>query len=112
MRGGFAGQGVYLAPAASAPPASRLMFRLWSAAVTWRRAVSVGGAVAAATAVATAGVHASGPDLAQEIRPFVRDGAFIESIRPPNPARARTVAKNVRIIHGRACPDLANEIGV
>jgi hypothetical protein len=56
------------------------------------------------------GVRATGPDSVQAVRPFVRDGAFVESIRSPTTARAIS-RPHMKIVHGRASVDLANEIG-
>jgi hypothetical protein len=55
-------------------------------------------------------LRANGQDTTAYVRPFVKDGAYAESIRSAKEARS-IKRPYMKIVHGRASPDLAAEIG-
>ncbi len=84
---------------------ARLGVRAWAGA-----ALGVGALVAWPGQGPSSLVRANGQDSADYVRPFVRDGAYLNSIRSPKEARA-VARPNMKLVHGRASPDLAAEIG-
>lgn len=65
------------------------------------------GALAASQSVSATGI---GPEGLKETRPFVVDGVFHDSIRPPKKGGVRSSA-DMKIIAGRSNPELVDEIG-